>query len=108
MGLDPNTPNMTPNVNTGKSVSPVNVFKIAIIVSVVLVGSYGLFINKNAFLIACLIIQCLFITLLTVMAILGIKDKAEVKKNLSYVYLVVALFSLILGIISFLEVLKYR
>lgn len=110
LGVDqnaPNDPNMISGVKTGKIVSSVNIFKIAIIFSVVLIAGYGLFIDKNAFLISCLMIQWLFITFLIVMAILGIKDETKEKKTLSYIYLLVALFSVILGIISSIEILKY-
>ena len=104
MGVGPNTPNMSPGIS--KSISPVKVFILVIIFSIVLIASYGLFINKHALLSVCLMIQFLLITLLTVRAILGIKDKAKENKNLSYSYLLVALFSLILGIISFLQIIK--
>lgn len=107
LGVGQNGPNLTPGVNTVKIATPVNIFKFAIFISIVLIGSYGLFIDKNALLISSLMIQGLFITLLTVIAILGIKDKTKKKKNISYTYLIVALISLIIGIISVVEILKY-
>lgn len=108
LGVEQNDPNLRHGVNTVKIATPVNIFKFAIFISIVLIGSYGLLIDTNALLISCLLIQGLFITLLTVMAIIGIKDKTKVKKNLSYTYLIVSLFSLTIGIISVVEILKYR
>jgi hypothetical protein len=107
LGVGPNTPNMPPAINTGKIVTPVNIVKFAIILSVVLVACYGFFIDTNALLISCLIIQFLFVALLAVMAVQGIKAGTKQKRIISYTYLVVALFSLILGIISYLEISRF-
>lgn len=106
-GLDPNASNMSPGINTGKTVSPVKIFKFALIFSVVLSTSYGLFIDTNAVLMSCLVNQLLFVVLLIVMAIQWIKEDAKEKRVIAYIYVLVALFSLTLGIISFLEISKY-
>jgi len=107
LGLGPDVPMITPSVKARKIITPVKVFKIAMIVAVVLIGSYGLFIDKQVMLIAFLMIQGLFIIFLAVMAILGIKDKTKEKNTLSHIYLAVASLSLILGIISLLDMYNY-
>lgn len=110
LGVGPNASNMPPGIKAGRIASPVNILKFVIIFFVMLSAAYGLLIDTNAILMSCLIIQFLFVALLVVMAIQIIKEDAKVRRilrRLAYTYLLVALISLMLGVISFLEISKY-